>query len=207
MNLRDIELREVYRKWKKDLGEYRCFFRSTPFVSLKTYEDFTLLSYNSDIDKKLVYKVLEEFDDKYFVIVDLDFNEILDLSLELNNRYKIKPILNANLLFNDFGLIGDKINISKLIECGLRLQDNKFDKFIMFIPYDRYIDNVNLVNINNRLNNQYEIGFDDLPDEEMLKALGYKGIKIITKSKVKEDLMEYVDFMNKSIEVKLIKVE
>ena len=42
MNLQEIDLRNIYRIWKSDLGPFEGFFRSTPFVSLQTYDDFTL---------------------------------------------------------------------------------------------------------------------------------------------------------------------
>lgn len=207
MDLKDVDLRDCYRRWKNGLGEYRCFFRSTPFVSLKTYENFTLENKENQLDDNIINIILEELDEKYFIIVDLDINEILDISLELNNKYNIKPILNMNLLFNNFGLIGDKINITKLINTSIKLENKICEKYVMMIPYDRYIEDIDIVNIKDRLNNQYAIGFDDLPDEEFIKELGYRGIKIITKSKVKEDLMDYINYIKNNVEVKLIKVE
>lgn len=207
MELKDVDLRDCYRRWKNGLGEYRCFFRSTSFVSLKTYENFTLENEEDKLDDKLTNRVLEELDEKYFTIVDLDINEILDLSLVLNNKYNIKPILNINLLFNNFGLIGDKTNITKLINTSMKLENKTCEKYVVMIPYDRYMEGIDVLNMKDRLNNQYAIGLDDLPDEEFIKELGYKGIKIITKSKVKEDLMEYINYIKDFVEVKLIKVE
>ena len=207
MYLKDVDLRDCYRKWKRGLGEYRCFFRSTPFVSLKTYENFNLEDEENELNNNIMNIILGELDEKYFIIVDLHINEILDMSLELNNKYDIKPILNMNLLFNNFGLIGDRVNITKLLNTSIKLEDKICEKYVMMIPYDRYVEDIDIVDIKDRLNNQYAIGFDDLPDEEFIKELGYKGIKIITKSKVKEDLMDYINYMKNIVEVKLIKVE
>ena len=77
----------------------------------------------------------------------------------------------------------------------------------MMIPYDRCSEDIDVNKINDKLNNQYAVGFDDLPDEEFLKALGYRGIKIITRQKVKEDLVDYINFMKDKVEVKIVKVE
>ncbi|SFU69558.1 hypothetical protein SAMN04487886_110610 [Clostridium sp. DSM 8431] len=207
MNLKDINLRDNYKKWKKNLGEYRCFFRSTPFVSLKTYSDFVLDEYSIKVSDNLVNQVLKEYEDEYFIIVDLNLNEILDLALILNNHYDIKPILNINLLFNDFGLVGTKEHISRLIYCSENLKEIQTKKYIMFIPFDRYREEMDDSEKKNKLNNQYAIGFDDLPYEEFLKELGYKGIKIITRGNVKEDLMDYINFLNSKLEVKIVKVK
>lgn len=207
MNLKEVDLRKVYRVWKKNLGEYRCFFRSTPFVSLKNYEDFILNNYKSEVNEILINTVVKEYEEKYFTIVDLDFNKIVDLAIVFNNKFNIKPILNINLMFNDFGIVGNKENISKLINGGKFLEDKKCNKYIMMIPYDRFNEDIDVNKINDKLNNQYAVGFDDLPDEEFLKALGYRGIKIITRQKVKEDLVDYINFMKDKIEVKIVKVE
>ena len=42
MNLQEIDLRNIHRIWKSNLGPFQGFFRSTPFVSLQTYDDFEL---------------------------------------------------------------------------------------------------------------------------------------------------------------------
>ena len=46
MKLHEIDLKNIYRIWKSDLGPFQGFFRSTPFVSLQTYDDFTLSEEN-----------------------------------------------------------------------------------------------------------------------------------------------------------------
>ncbi|MDD6770662.1 normocyte-binding protein [Inconstantimicrobium porci] len=207
MNLCEVDLINVYRKWKRNLGVFRCFFRSSPFVSLKTYDDFILDDFRDELSDNLINKVLNNYKDDYFTIIDLEFDEILNLSVKLNNEYNIKPILNVNLLFNDFGLIGTKRNISNLINCGLSLKEIKSSKYIMIIPYERYIENINLLQVEDKLNNQYELTDEDLPESETLKKLNYKGITIITKEKVKDDLMSYIEYMKKSIDVKLVRMD
>lgn len=207
MNLKEVDLRNVYRHWKKGLGPYRCFFRSSPFVSLQTYDDFEIMDICEKEDKKISGAILNEKSKGNFVIVDLELDRILDLALLLNNRNNIKPILNVNLLFNIFGLIGTKENISRLINYAYKLEHIKTDKFVMLIPYDRYDDNIDVSKVYDKLNNQYVVGFDDLPTVDFLKELGYKGISIITKENLKEDLKEYIEGINKEINVNLVKVE
>jgi len=219
MNLQEIDLRKIYRLWKSDLGPFQGFFRSTPFVSLQTYDDFELDTENVDetenrnqiyrisgYDQKVLDIIIENSDENNFLIVDLPLNKILNFALVLNNEHNIKPILNVNLLFHPFGIIGNKDNINELISNGLKLKKINPQKFIMLIPYDRYDDELGDNDLKDKLNNQYGIGEDDLPYVNMLKELGYNKVNILTKDDIKEDLNNYVDFINNEIMVEIIKV-
>jgi hypothetical protein len=207
MKLSEIDLIGVYRKWKANLGPFQGYFRSTPFVSLQTYDDFSLSEENnSKCKQEVLNRIIQASREDNFVIVDLPFDEILNLALMLNNEYLVKPILNINLLFHPFGIIGDKDNISKLILNGLKLNTIDSRKFIMLIPYDRYDDALQAKDLKDNLNNQYGIGEDDLPNTELLKEWGYKKVTIFTESIIKDDLKDYVDFINKDIRVEIIKV-
>lgn len=207
MKLQEVDLRNVYRIWKSNLGPFRGFFRSTPFVSLQTYEDFKLEKENIvEYNPQALNIIIEKFQEDIFLIVDLPLNEIINLSLVLNNEYSIKPILNVNLLFHAFGVVGTKDNINKLINIGLKLKEVNTNKFIMMIPYDRYDEKTDAEELKNKLNNQYGIGEDDLPYVNMLKELGYDKVIIITKEDIKEDLSDYVNFISKDIRAEIIKV-
>ena len=207
MKLQEVDLRNVYKIWKSNLGPFRGFFRSTPFVSLQTYDDFNLQKENIiEYNPKKLNIIMEKFKEDNFLIVDLPLNEIINLSLVLNNEYSIKPILNINLLFHPFGVVGTKDNINKLINNGLKLKKINTNKFIMMIPYDRYNEKIDAEELINKLNNQYGIGEDDLPYAIMLKELGYSQVVIITKDDIKEDLSEYVNFISKDIRVEIIRV-
>ncbi len=207
MNLKEIDLKKVYRIWKSELGPFQGFFRSTPFVSLQTYDDFILNEINTrKYDKKILNNIIENCNDNNFLIVDLPLSEILDLALVLNNEYLIKPILNINLLFHPFGIMGNKDNINKLINNGLELKKINTNKFVMLIPYDRYNQELENTVLYDKLNNQYGIGEDDLPSVNILKELGYSEVIILTEGKVKEDLNDYINFINKSIKVEIIRV-
>lgn len=207
MNLQEMDLRNVYRRWKSDLGPFEGFFRSTPFVSLQTYDDFTVETENiNEYDIKVLDIIIKNSDENNFIIIDLPLNEILNLALVLNNEYSIKPILNVNLLFHPFGIIGNKDNINKLINNGLELRKINSKKFVMLIPYDRYNDELLTSDLNDKLNNQYGIGEDDIPSVNVLKELEYSKVIILTKDNIKEDLNDYVNFINKDIRVEIIKV-
>lgn len=207
MNLQEIDLRKVYRLWKSDLGPFQGFFRSTPFVSLQTYDNFTLSEENiNNFNEKVLNIILENYNQNNFLLIDLPIDEILDLALILNNEHSIKPILNINLLFHPFGIIGSKESINRLISNGLKLKKVSTEKFVMLIPYDRYSDELKSKDLKNKLNNQYGIGDDDLPNVNMLKELGYSKVIILTKNDIKEDLRDYVDYINKDIKLEVVKV-
>lgn len=207
MYLQEIDLRKVYRIWKSNLGPFQGFFRSTPFVSLQTYDDFELKEENiCQCNKYVLDKIVENCSKNNFLMVDLPIDEILNLAFVLNNEYSIKPIININLLFHPFGIIGTKENINKLINNGLNLKKISTEKFVMLIPYDRYNDNLKIDDLKNKLNNQYGISDEDLPNADILKILGYTKITILTINQIKDDLQDYINFINKDIELEVIKV-
>lgn len=194
MYLQDIDLRKVYTIWKSNLGPFQGFFRSTPFVSLQTYDNFILKEENAcQCNKYILDIIVENCSKNNFFIVDLPIDEILNLAFLLNNEYFIKPILNINLLFHPFGIIGTKENINKLINNGLNLKKISTEKFIMLIPYDRYNDNWKSDDLKDKLNNQYGMSDDDLPSADILKILGYTKITILTINKIKDDLQDYIN--------------
>ena len=55
----------------------------------------------------------------------------------------------------------------------------------MLIPYDRYNEELESNDLNNKLNNQYGIGEDDLPYVNILKELEYIKVIILTKDEYK----------------------
>ena len=77
----------------------------------------------------------------------------------------------------------------------------------MMIPYDRYKEDIDVTKMYDKLNNQYAVGEEDFPDSEFLSELGYKGVKIITRDRVKDDLMEYINSINKETEVILVRMD
>lgn len=106
MYLKDIDLRELYRKWKKNLKQFRGFYRSTPFVTLQDYYDFKLKSCEQGKYDELAENILLHINEGTLCIVDLPFDVIIDIALVFNNKYRIKPVLNINMFFNEHGIIG-----------------------------------------------------------------------------------------------------
>lgn len=203
MNLADVDLRELYRIWKKNLKSFRGFYRSTPFVSLQDYEDFQLEETKIEKYDFIINKILSTIEKGIFCIVDLPFDIIMDLAVCLNNEHKIKPVLNINMLFNEYGIIGTKENISKLVNNSLQLENIETDKYILFYDYDRYNDNIDIKSIYDRLNNQYGIGDDDFPEADFLKRYGYNGIAVFTKKDIKQDLKEQLNYIRNKLEVNI----
>lgn len=206
MNLRDIDLIELYRIWKKNLGYFRCFFRSTPFVSLQTYENFQIEDRIFQKQDKVLELLLNKVSEKAFCIVDMPFDEIINLAVQLNNEFNIKPVLNLNIMFNVYGIIGSKNNINNLISASFKLKDINPDNYVMLLDYDRYKDLWNEDHMINKLNNQYGIGEDDIPEGSVLKELGYKKIAVISKD-IKEDLKDIIEYIKNDIDIEIIKVD
>lgn len=212
VNLEDVDLKYLYTKWKENLKELKPFIRSTPFVSLQTYNNFDLDKYNIEESKNefvidQVQKIVgAKCDDETFMIVDLDFNEILDIAFILNDKEGICPLLNVNLMFHPYGIVGNKMHVKKLIHYGMNLKYSQPWKCVMFMPYDRYDDSIDVSKMTHKLNNQYGIGDEDIPYAETLKSLGYKKVVAVTYEKVKEDFNEYLKYISKELEVEKIVV-
>lgn len=206
MNLRDIDLIELYRAWKKNLGYFRCFFRSTPFISLQTYENFQIENRIFEKQDKVLKLLLNKISEKAFCIVDMPFDEIINIALQLNNEFNIKPILNLNIMFNVYGAIGSKNNINNLINASFKLKDINPDNYVMLLDYNRYKDSLDEDYMLNKLNNQYGIGEEDIPEGSVLKELGYKKIAVISKD-IKEDLKDIIEYVQNDIDIEIIKVD
>jgi hypothetical protein len=76
----------------------------------------------------------------------------------------------------------------------------------MLIPWDRYNEELEFNNCNDKLNNQYGVAEDDLPCTNLLKELKYSKLIVLTKGDLREDLNNYVNCINNNISVEIIKV-
>lgn len=207
LHLQKVRFIDLYRSFKNNLREFEPFLRSTPFVSLKTYEDFEI-NENFKVNPKseqFLKEILNYINKESFLIIDLPLDNILDLSLILNNKHFIKPILNLNFLFHPLGLLGERDDISKLIYVGSHLETILPENFIMLIDYNRFSDFTN-TEYEEKLNNQYELTNYDLPYGDFLKSLEYKNITYIYENKIKEDMLPCFNYLKESIEVNFIKV-
>lgn len=208
MNLKDVDLRYIYRKWKSNLEFFEPFMRSGPFVSLQNYEEFEI-SYSPKEEelyekyKAIINKILMENLKNTFVIVDLELMEGLEIAFVLNNRFSIKPVLNCNFLFHSYGLIGDKQQIEALVTIGYNLQDIIPKGYVFFLDYGRYKEFSPEV-YKKKLNNQYELTEEDVPNLETLKELGFTRIVIITKDTLKEDINYYANYLKQELQVEVL---
>ena len=127
--LKDIDLKELYRKWRKNAKELKPFIRSTPFVSLQTYDNFKLNNMKdfkeSEFCKLTAKTIAEKYNEDIFIIVDLNLNYILDIAFILNKKESIWPLININLLFHPFGLIGNKEDINKLVYLQVAVENKR----------------------------------------------------------------------------------
>lgn len=210
MYLKDIDLKELYRKWRKNAKELKPFIRSTPFVSLQTYDNFKLNNMKdfkeSEFCRFTAKAITEKYNEDIFIIVDLNLNHILDIAFILNKKENIWPLININLLFHPFGLIGNKEDINKLVYYGNNLE-NCENKYIMYIPYDRYDNSIDVSKLTRKLNNQYELGCEDLPYIETLKQLGYKKVLAVTYEEIKEDFNGYLEYLSEGMSIEKLIVK
>lgn len=208
MNLKDVDLRYVYRKWKSNLEFFEPFIRSGPFVSLQNYEDFQIgykpkeeelyKKYKIEIDK-----ILEQNLRSTFIIADLELIEDLEIAYVLNNKFSIKPVLNCNFLFHPYGLIGDKQQIEALVTIGYKLQEIIPKGYVFFLDCGRYKEFTPEV-YKKKLNNQYELTEEDVPNLETLKELGFNRVVIITKNTLKEDIHYYANYLRQELQVEVL---
>ncbi|MGL4774357.1 MAG: normocyte-binding protein [Clostridium sp.] len=208
MYLQEIDKRELYRKWKKNLNHFEPFLRSSPFVSLQTYSNIKLEDVEIDFnyfEKFIEDNILSHLKDTSFLIIDLPLEKILNISIILNNKYKFKPILNLNFLFHPYGLIGNPNLVNQFIYSSKELLEIVPKGYIMMIDYNRYGDYSEKLH-EERLNNQYELCDYDLPYGNSLKSLGYEEIVYIFENKEKEDLKECLNYLKEEIPVNFIKV-
>jgi len=208
MNLKDTDLKYLYRKWKYNLDPFEAFMRSGPFVSLQTYENFEIDFNINDEElsckyKNVIYEILQEDLRDTFVIIDLNLNESLELAYILNNKHSVKPILNYNFLFHPYGLIGNEDEIGSLVKLGYNLKDINPQGYILVLDYGRYKDFPQEL-YKKKLNNQYELTEEDLPNIETLKELGYSKVVLFTRETIKEDINSYLDYMKSEFKVKVI---
>ncbi|MGL4737152.1 MAG: hypothetical protein ACRCW2_06800 [Cellulosilyticaceae bacterium] len=202
MKLSAYDLKKSYRQWKSSLGPFECFMRSGPFVSLQTYEDFEINVQVSEAENDKALDALAKQIATYemaetFVVVDLPLERLLPLAYLLNNRHGLKGTLNLNFLFHTHGLVGSRRSIMQLLVYGEALVAPAKHCMVMLLDHDRYGE-VSEDDYRLRLNNQYEVGDDDLPEQWMLRQLGVKRVLWVT-TEEKADLRPYMEDLEKTL--------
>ncbi|GFP74165.1 hypothetical protein [Clostridium fungisolvens] len=198
MRRTEIDIYKVYDNWQKGLEEFQCYFKVTPFATMKNYTDFLLdgtISPSSDsIDK--FGKLKHRFEADSLYIIDFEVNLALDMALLLNNEVKVKPILSFNHIFHTFGIVGDENMAQRLLVYSDRLELINPKAYCFVLDKDRYKEDYTCDYM--KFNNQYEITEEELPPADMLEALGIKNIVYISEDYVKEDVKYYLEYLRRS---------
>jgi hypothetical protein len=198
MRRTEIDIYKVYDNWQKGLEEFQCYFKVTPFATMKNYTDFSLddtISPSSDsIDK--FNKLKHRFEADGLYIIDFEAKLALDFALLLNNEVKVKPILSFNNIFHTFGIVGDEAVAQRLLLYSNRLEFIKPKAYCFVLDKDRYKEDYTCDYM--KFNNQYEITEEELPPTDILEALGIKNIVYISEGYVKEDVKYYLEYLRKS---------
>ena len=204
MYLESVDLKEVYKIYRDIAGDFQCYFRATPFVSLKQYPNFKLNSL-SNIKReniKRVEKIESLLDEKSIIILDLSFNDSLEIGRVLNNRFKSHIILTMNFLFNEFGIVGNLDNISNLINTSKTLEKGRGNIYTFVLDNNRFLDNNPKLN-KDQFNNQYEVTDEDLPSLEIIKKYAFNKVLIVTDN-IKEDLNGYINYLKGNVDLNII---
>lgn len=197
--LSDVELYKLYLKWQEGAGAFRCFFRTTNFVSLKHYPDFALESTPLPEQIAEAWKPLLDRMDGYdpgetLFLLDLPGEEAVEAAFLLQNSRKLKPVLTFNNILHPYGLNGSRRYISLLVQCGMRLEKTEPQGYAFFLDQFRFGD-YDEADLRKSFNNQYELTEEDLPSREMLAALGYRNIVYFCKGSEKEDIAGYLEYL------------
>lgn len=204
--LSDIDLFQIYKSWKNDLGPFQCFVKSTNFVSLKHYRDFTLSPILDDRGalSARVKGVLQEHDcTNTLFLLDINGIEAIKTAFFMRNSLSIAPIPVFNGVLHPFGLVGNEEYISYLIGYGMQNRERDNKGYLFIFDSNRYGD-FSEEQLKRSFNNQYELGEEDLPPVEMLQALNYERV-VYFFDQVKEDLDAYLEYLSNN-NISVVKV-
>lgn len=198
--LKDFELYPIYLKWREGSNAFECFLKSTTFVSLKSYPNFSLEEFSISEEENIIYNKVKAIIDEQdtsntLFLLDVPGHVSVLLGYLLQNNLNIKPILTLNQLFHPYGLVGSKKQISNLLLCGNKLNSINPKGYIFILDSERYLFQSNGTE-ENFFNNQYETTEEDMPSAELLKDLCYSKAVYIYLDEIKEDINCYLDYLD-----------
>lgn len=209
-----IDLYKVFLNWYENSGDFECYFKSTPFTTLKHYLNDVQIHDNivpcvknveniTKLDNKGIFK-----EDNVMYLIDLPAEDSVDYALLLNNNFSIKPILSYNHIFNKYGIVGNNDLASKLICYADKLiQRTEHKAFSFIMDYNRYVDDIDLSNPM-LYNNQYEVTEEELPYIEIIKEMNINKLYFITNNGIKEDIVNYLNYLSENgLTVEVITLE
>lgn len=208
--MNNINMYEVYENWRKGLGRFKWNTISTPFASSK--ELVNEMNFSNDLNIKKVEDLLDmdsinlikNLKKEEIIIFDLEGVVTLDLALNLNNHYGVKPILVFAHIQHKNGIVGSGEMLNKLIKYSYNIC-NQGNNFGLFLDYDRFSDHE--YNRREYFNNQYRLTEEEMPYVEDFISSGINKAIIISKNPIKIDLEEYINYLKDSelkVEVHLI---
>lgn len=208
--MNNINMYEVYENWRSRLGKFKWNLISTPFASSKYL--VKEMNFNEDINSKTTDEILDDFlkdliikqKEEEIYIFDIEGERSLDLAFNLNKEYMINPILIFAHIFHSNGIVGSKDMLNKLIKYSYGLK-NESSKYGIFLDYDRFSDKE--YSPKEYFNNQYRLTEEEMPYVEDFIKAGINKIIVISKSSIKIDLKEYIDYLKSSelnLEVHLV---
>lgn len=199
--LKDYNPYDIYKKWYGVQGYFSCFFRSTPFVSLKHYPDFAIENYQNDVSKMVnqIAQFINNYDlGNSLILVETAMDRSIEAAYRLYNECALKPVFTFNHIYHAHGIIGTNRDIGLLMELGARLKERDTKGWAFFIDSKRYGEERPEV-LRKLFNNQYELTYDDLPPAEMLKDLKYERIVYFySDDDIKEDLDYYIKYIGEN---------
>ncbi len=198
--LSDIDLFQVYSKWNNGLNTFKCFFRSTNFVSLKHFPDFQLNTVPDDGGEyfKIISSQMEKYSlEETLFIIDITGTEAIRTAFFIRKLFLLAPTLVFNGVLHPFGLIGDSDYISYLLGYGMLIEDINIKGHLVVLDHNRFGEYSD-EELKENFNNQYELGEEDLPSVEMLNLLGYNKVVYIYEVDEKEDLECYLEHLSQN---------
>ncbi|MHC9541228.1 MAG: hypothetical protein AB9903_17125 [Vulcanimicrobiota bacterium] len=194
LRLQEIDLKKNYSTWREGSGPFRCFFRSTNFVSLKHYPDFTLNEPSEEKDS--LWRNVEEYicnfsADNSIFMLDIPGTDALRCAYLAQKEKAVKAILTFSNPLHEHGLIGGQDYISALLGYGEMLSCKEAAGYLFVLDSNRFGD-YDDAELRRRFNNQYELNDEDLPFPEMMRDLGYERIVCIFSGIMKEDVKCYL---------------
>jgi len=206
--LKDFELYPIYLKWRESTNAFECFLKSTAFVSLKNYPNFTLEELSISEEENIVYNkvkaiIASQNTSNTLFLLDVPGHLSVLLGYLLQNNLNIKPVLTLNHLFHPYGLVGSEKLISNLLVYGNKLTSINPEGYIFILDSGRYLLQSDGTE-ENFFNNQYETTEEDMPSIDLLKELSYSKAVYIYIDEIKEDINCYLDYLD-HFDIKIIK--
>lgn len=200
MNLKEVNLYNVYKRWTSKSNNFIPYFKLTIFESLQRIDDVdlnTITKCDNIYNLDYIRNIIKDSNDTLYIF-DTDGDKGIELAAILQNIFKIKSVLDFGMNFHDRGIVGNKNYIKSLIESSDNLINNKdFDKYALILDINRYKNDIDY-DIKKTFNNQYELSEEDVPDIEFLNKNNINKIIFFYDLNIKEDISSYLNYLSEN---------